>query len=169
LPPLTDEADVTLAKRQRLLCGTQPPFADAAIAHAESLRSRSAKNSAVQRISRNQSFTRVDLAKFQTALSPQMELTIETRIFPTLTFRHVADAASVGPCGALVASTRRILLNMSFAGRGSAVPEATPLRHSVSTNHQIRQRHFPYAAQASVGMTGRDQRLWICGSVAQPW
>ena len=26
MPPLTDEADVTLAKRQRLLCGTFLPF-----------------------------------------------------------------------------------------------------------------------------------------------
>jgi hypothetical protein len=54
-------------------------FARAASAHAETHRTCSTAILVAQRISRNQPFTRADIAGFQTIPSPQTVSTIETR------------------------------------------------------------------------------------------
>ena len=55
------------------LCGTNPPFADAAIVHAEHARVRSGGVWALQRIFRLQTFERMETGKIQTALPRQPE------------------------------------------------------------------------------------------------
>ncbi|RBW63257.1 hypothetical protein [Ruegeria sp. A3M17] len=68
---------------------TQPPFDDAAFACAENVRTRSGEFSAMQRISPNQPFIRIDPAEFQTALSLRADLTIEMRDKPAARCSHI--------------------------------------------------------------------------------
>ena len=74
---------------------TEPPFADVAIAHAENQCTCSEAFAAAQRISPNRSLKTTLRCNFQTALSPQADLTIETRDTAGIGFPTFAHAAFV--------------------------------------------------------------------------
>lgn len=73
------------------VCGTQPPFADAAIAYAAFLRNRSSIFSAMQRISPNRAFNHVKTDQIQTVFSLQPGPTNEARDKVFLDLRRTKD------------------------------------------------------------------------------